>query len=501
MSSDVLREIARRVPIFEHKVPLYERPDFWHDHWTIRYTPSHLRACTLVSRLWNTCFTPQLYHYYVDDHLSLPMKKDKRFRAFQKNSHLIRRFLSFSDLEGYRRRLPYDLNDPPKNLVGLFLHKVKDPYDQLIVHNQGSRLKQLAWTAEEVYRTPFMNLPCLEELNLRVTQVSEETLFRILSGCAGTLTILRLYVASGYTDKLFNHNGSGTSVSGGPKWTLPHVKSLQLCISKERHEASLFLPWLFPALENINVIAYARFPSLKPLTDTVRDYCPHIRSVSYGNQYYDSRYYPEPEDYAPLFKDSVKPQTLQRVSLGLPKGLDGYTMGALLYHVTTLVELDLWSTDIPHYVIISMEKLAVFLSHSRKLKALRIPRLTTDIIAMEELLKIPWRCQGLEVLVIEGFSSDTSTSRFGGVWPNMGAKREPKRRSGDPRRPLHLEYRDVGQGWYLRPGMDKEEYYEALVDSDWKSRLFKHMFTTSGVKNGKFVKLNGTEFFPQEQLA
>jgi hypothetical protein len=61
------------------------------------------------------------------------------------------------------------------------------------------------------------------------------------------------------------------------------------------------------------------------------------------------------------------------------------------------------------------------------------------------------------------------------------------------------EYRNDGQGWFLRPGLEKEDLLEALEEDDWKRQLFKHMHSTSGIRRAKYVRLNSTEFFACDQ--
>ncbi|KAG0233789.1 hypothetical protein B0O80DRAFT_445658 [Mortierella sp. GBAus27b] len=505
MTADLLREVARRVALFEHDPPLTHKPDLWHEPGRVRYTPSHLRACTLVSRLWNECFTPQLYHYYVNYDHKLPLSKDKRFIAFQKNSHHIRRFLVHRSIKEIGTRPLFHVSDPPKNLVGLYMHEIN--CDDVLFLNQGPRLKELVWIAGEVCNMPFLNLPCLEELELRVGHVEESVLYRILSGCSGTLRRLRIHIPGGWTEKLYKSNNkssinstsSGGGVNKGPEWTLPHVKALQLTPSWANQKASLFFPWLCPALETFHLVTCHPLVPLKPLVETLREYCPNIRSMSFGDKEADSKYYPIPEEYAQLFKDSVQHHQLRQASLGLSLGLDGHTMGSLLYHATTLVELNLWGwkQGNTHIMNITMEKIGTILAYAPKLKIFRFMEVTADIIAMEDMLKSHWRCKDLEVLVLQGFD-DTKFEMFGFGGPMFDHLRQPQRLSGDSRRPLHLEYRDFGQGWYLKPGKDKNYYCDALEGGDWKSRMFKHM-QKSGMKNVKFVMLNEIEFFPQEQ--
>jgi hypothetical protein len=40
---------------------------------------------------------------------------------------------------------------------------------------------------------------------------------------------------------------------------------------------------------------------------------------------------------------------------------------------------------------------------------------------------------------------------------------------------------------------------EALVDGDLKRSIFEHMYSTSGIRKVKYIRLMDTEFFAQEQ--
>ncbi|KAK3822896.1 MAG: hypothetical protein J3Q66DRAFT_397369 [Benniella sp.] len=504
ITTDILHEIARRIPIFEHAPPLIRPSDIWREpHFTL-YKPSNLLPCTLVCRLWNTIFTPYLYQYYIDDHLDLPLKKDKLFLAFRKRSHLIRWYLSHTFGDDYQKRLPFDPKNPPKNIVGLLLFETKPTICQLVIENQGSRLKKLAWCSARlsIYRDAFLNMPCLEELDLRVALMDDETLFKILSGCAETLRSLRLQASAGITSKIFEFDGPittstskkinhGSGMTRKPNWMLPRLKALQLFIPLERTDVFFHLPQLCPALETFHLVANDSYGSFKELTTTLQAHCPHIHTIGYGDYDMDSLFYPDSKDFIPLITHSVKRQSLQRITFGLPKGLDGYIMGALVQHATTLVVLELWSRPEADFIILKLDRMAVLLSQCTKLKEFRLPRLKADHITMDDLLAVPWACQGLQVLVIDGYSTAEPVA---GTWFE-GQKVVPRRRSGDPKRPLHKEYCDVGQGWLMKPGMKQEYYQQALEDSEWKCKLFEHMYTTSGVKNVDCVRLNSVQFF------
>ncbi|KAF9366866.1 hypothetical protein BGX34_003966 [Mortierella sp. NVP85] len=501
ITTDILHEIARRIPIFEHVSPLLRSSDIWHDPLWIKHKPSNLLPCILVCRLWKTIFTPYLYQYYIDNHLDVPLKKDKLFLAFRKHSHLIRWYLSHIPFsEDFQQRLPFDPKDPPKNISGLLLFETRPVICQLLVENQGARLKQLAWcSARLLFRDAFLNLPCLEELDLRVALMDDETLFKILSGCAETLRSLRLQTSAGMSSKFFDFDGPVTSTSkrinhgsgmtGKPKWMLSRLKALQLFLPLERPDVVFRFPQLCPTLETIHIVARSSFASFTELTATLQAHCPHIHTIVYGDYHEDSLYYPDSKDFIPLITHSVKPQSLRRISFGIPKGLDGYIMGGLIQHATTLVELELWSRPEASYVILKLDKMAVLLSHCTKLKVLRIPRLRADHITMDDLLAVPWACQELQALLIDDYSAAKPAA---GVWFE-GQK--SRRRSGDSQRPIHKEYLDVGQGWLMKPGMKQEYYQQALDDSEWKCKLFEHMYTTSGVKNVKCVTLNSVQFF------
>ncbi|KAF9363510.1 hypothetical protein BGX34_003907 [Mortierella sp. NVP85] len=70
-----------------------------------------------------------------------------------------------------------------------------------------------------------------------------------------------------------------------------------------------------------------------------------------------------------------------------------------------------------------------------------------------------------------------------------------------PHNRRQYEYEDDGQGWFMRPELDSEALYNALIDAGWKRRLFDHMYTKSGVRQVKYVRLNETELFAKEQFS
>lgn len=544
--SDILHEIARWVPLFEHG-PVSELLNYQYfpmfDHYEIKYqyTPFNLVSCTLVSRLWNTCFTPHLYHYYVDHRDLVGHSKDQHHLSFRQHSHLVRRFMSTQlwDQTKISLRLPYKLENPPKNLTGLFLFTLMSPLDRLLVHNQGSQLRQLVWTGgmylqertqerqdgfseltilnEFEHQEALANLTSLEELELRRLNVSNELLYRILSGCAGTLRSLRLDHVQGFDQGCFEYHvgvDSDNTRRIVSRLTLPRLKSLRLLLASDQSKTSILLARHCPSLESIHITVDHEELPIPSLVAALRESCSHLTSISYYAMRHHDGYYPEPRTYASLVKDSFPSPRLQKISLGLPQGLDDDMMEALLFHATTLTEMELRCCSdnrLPSQnrtlTTMDMTKVATLLSQCHKLKVVRLLRVNCGLQALKDLFVEPWGCQGLESLLIEGytptiymsFDSRLDSSVYQPQRDQLKSTRKQIRQNAWPRKFRHHEYRDDGQGWFLWPGMSEAEFFDVLVDGDWKRELFHHMYTTSGVKAAKYVRLNYKEFFSRER--
>ncbi|KAF9959982.1 hypothetical protein BGZ65_012907 [Modicella reniformis] len=485
---EILHAIAHWVPLFEHE-PLTSPSDELEDVQT--YTPHHLLSCTLVSRLWNTCFTPHLYHYFVD------WNSGQCFLAFRKHNCHFRRYLSYRQGND-QDRLPFETSFPPRYLVGLFVYGTYGSTSNLLLYNQGPQLRQLTWRGwltvrdiDQVYQDALANLPCLEELELSNWVLSNELMYRILSGCAGTLRKLKLETVNGFDDGLFLYNNGSNSSGMGSRWVVPHMKSLRLQLGWTEPRITVLLPQLFPALESIYLAVDMEQHSIPQLASILRENCPKLNTIHYEEGYsiaYEHGFFPEPEIYASLFKDSFSSPGLQCATMALPDGLDHHMMEALLFHASTLVTLEMMcslnnNSENEHLFSATLEQAGVLLTQCVNLKDFRLLNVYCSVQFLEGLLITPWRCCGLEQLTIEGYESSDCIDH--GVLQYALQ---------------HHAYRDVGQGWFLKPSLDTSSFEEALIDGDLKHRLFEHMYTTSGIKHATYVKLDKTEFFAQEQV-
>ncbi|KAG0245311.1 hypothetical protein BGX31_007647 [Mortierella sp. GBA43] len=166
----------------------------------------------------------------------------------------------------------------------------------------------------------------------------------------------------------------------------------------------------------------------------------------------------------------------------LPRAVDDLMKDALLFHADTLVMLDI---ECPIYL------------RKNSMGNLRLSDFCYRVELMARLFTIPWGCQGLEQLIIEYRPTGKSITI-----PPERLEFESKaiRKDASPGKLQHHEYRNDGQGWFLKPGLDQERFLDALEDGDWKRSIFKHMFKTSGIRKAKYIRINQTEFFAREQF-
>ncbi|KAF9942316.1 hypothetical protein BGZ65_005100 [Modicella reniformis] len=559
---EILQEIAQWIPLFEDDL----------------YAPHNLASCLLVSRLWKTCFTPRLYRYFYvnEDHIShsknhvLYSKDQLKSSAFQKHNLFVRIILSPSPGPFLRSSPSYEIDIPPsigggEGLVvgggygnGLGYYSSYFPAGNLSIrshlHNQYRQWGQLSYLAsrrlgafrQTQYREILsMDLPCLEELELNGFQVSSELLYEIVWRCAGTLRKLNVAQMIEFDERFIktygedcnddhdtnytnytnytnfnnkdtnitstistsssgNNNTIGDKIKGG-QWTLPRLKSLRLELVNKAAEQSLILTRRYEK------------PCIEQLTSTLREYCPNLHSIGYGSILERTGNYPNPESYALLVKKSFASPRLRCASLSFPRGLEDSMMEALLFHATTLVDLDLrfsvnplWPGGNRNVANLNMEMICILLSHCDKLKEVRLWGVGCNAHFMDGLFVRPWRCQGLEALVIHGYDSieiKTNVSRritSDGSYNDAAKAEEEEYRcliqDAISRRSRGHEFCDDGQGWFLNPRLAWSKYYDALMNIQWKRRLFEHMYTTSGVKSAKYIRLNDTEFFAEEQV-
>ncbi|KAI8357732.1 hypothetical protein B0O80DRAFT_445698 [Mortierella sp. GBAus27b] len=528
---EILHAIARSIPLFEFSPQLGPSSRAHSDWLEAHFRPSNLLPCLLVSRLWNTCFTPCLYHFSVVGEAALPEVTNRT--TFQQNSHCIRRLQYSQNLLITRivnsRRFRLDTSALPRNLVGLFLYSFNDDAGQLLLLNQGPQLKQLTLRSKRVHRTidkvyedALMNLPCLEELDLRNWTIDCELMYRILDACSETLRVLRLGTIHGLDEELPSNIGNSESER---RWILPHVKSLILEQDGSLSQAVVLLPRLCPALESFQIKVTGQGYSIPDLASSLRENCPKLHTIYHAERANGMvQYGLQHGDRASLIltTDCRSTPGLRSVTIAVHELLDAPLRDSLLVHSNTLVVVEIGSsisqcTGRPHPEI--MESIGQLLCRCRHLKELRVWNAHAHISRMLELLKKTWKCRGLEALAISGYmpsyleckssrnsrhrrySLSSSSHQDGHALEQnyQEARRRRLRQNARPRKFRHHEYRDNGQGWFLKAGLSKSLFREALADGDWKQRLFDHMYWTCGIRNAKYVRLNKTEFFSQEQ--
>ncbi|KAF9366863.1 hypothetical protein BGX34_003963 [Mortierella sp. NVP85] len=534
---EILHAIALLIPLFEHgslsRPSSYSYSPFSCFERYYVYTLRHLLPCTLVSRLWNSCFTPHLYHYYIENYeVPLLIPNTRRIKSFQKNHRHSRRYRVFNpDRRGYFS----DVRSPeteflPRELVGLSLYTISESTAKLLLYNQGPQLRQLVWSGnrfgckmEKIYEDALTNLPCLEQLELNEWHVTNELIYRMLQNCSRTLRELKLKAIAGFDEKLFNgdidafgslDNCSVTKVPGSRSWTLPRLKSLKLVLDDMQSQASVLLPQVCPSLESIRIKVKSKGHPVQQLIAALHEHCPNLHTIHYQRdlKMRDHRNSPGSEINASLFKDSFASPMLRYASMGLTGNLDQSMADALLFHSTTLVALELQgcsdSLSLGRRLARlgpSIERVATLLSRCHNLKELRVTGFPFKIQSMECLLANPWVCQGLEILAIVGYQpSMEAFPILDEVFMEEPFQLELERKRIHQQSHLECRWHEFcndGQGWFLKPELNDHSFFEACIDSDWKRRLFQHMYMASGVKKAKYVRLNWTDFYATEQRA
>jgi len=512
---EILQRVAYWLPLFEPKPGPWTKPysyvfspsdDFEREY---SYAPHNLLPCTLVSRLWNHCFTPYLYHYCIQRRANQRTSTESIPSGFQRNSHHIRRYLAQpkDSPERYRKGLALS---PPNNLLDLFLYSVNDENAKLLHCNQGPRLRRLVWhrgamkdRMAKVHQDALTNLPCLEELDLSGWVMSDDFLFKILKGCSRTLKTLRLQAIQRFEEGVYAYI---PDITGDEFYIHEHelmlwnLKSLSLRLDLMSRTAQILMQ-VCPSLEEF------RFGLLGPslasplIVDLLRKHCPKLHTIhnhlsADGTDY---RWISNPEAYASVFKDGC-PTGLKHASLTVPRGADDLTMNALLCHTATLVSLELgfirdWEL---HHPTFNMDQMSTLFTSCGSLKELRLSHVNCSVESLEQILVAPWTCQDLEVLVIDGYRPSDWSIRYQTLSQSQWGQRMQR---AYPHNRRQYDYGNDGQGWVMRPELDPEALYNALIDAGWKRRLFDHMYTKSGVRQVKYVRLNETEFFAKEQFS
>ncbi|KAI8347807.1 hypothetical protein B0O80DRAFT_502449 [Mortierella sp. GBAus27b] len=496
---EVLDNIARWIPLFE-----YSPQTFWTREKGERvYRPRYLLACILVSRLWNTCFTPHLYHYYAQDRFNT------NALALERNCHRFRRLLKWTT----------DYHKPEilfKNLAGLQASNQFSNIGPLLLCNQGPQLRELFWAGsgqqmDTRYMDALMNLPCLEQLHLYHWNLTNEQLYEILGTCSRTLKVLILGRLPECGDCPFNRVDNTLEqpknyLAGMAPWSLPQLKTLKLNLLDTQSAETHRLLRCCPALEYIDMYISNQRHSISNFTSELREHCHNLQAIclrtfscAIGHNQNQN-----PKMEALLFKDGIGPQRLKRAMMSVSRAVDSLMRDALLFHADTLVSLRI---ECPHYwrqhtmnrLSDDIRNVVRLLTLCRNLKEVELLDYGFKAASIPELLTSPWGCQGLEHLVIKFQPSTTIYSKIPPEPQPLESERKRIRHEAWPRRLRHHEYRDDGQGWYLKPGLSRLRFRLALADGDLKRSIFEHMYNTSGIRKAKYIQLMSTEFFAQEQ--
>lgn len=514
---DVMDAIASWIPLVRYD-PMKRSPSFMFTQSTsfldeYTYTPHHLLSCTLVSRKWHALFTPYLYQDYIG-----PFIREKGLLGCtlgpKSNSRHIRRFLlqSKDDCRLYRKGLAFS---PPTNLVELFLFWTSDENAKLLHHNQGPQLRKLVWhrgalkeRMAKVHQDALLNLPYLEELDLSGWIMTDDFLLKMLKACSRTLTTLRL-ATQGLIEGAYTYEPGTTEYFfelQEHELMLPKLKSLTLDLGLSQRIIAILLQ-VCPAMEEFRVILGNNYRLFPHIAETLQQRCPNLHAIHYvapidstdGTALWVVR---DSEEYI-LFRDCCSKQGLKHASLRCTKQDIVPIAQALQSHSATLVSLELlqqrgYKTIPPTF----MDCVLSLLTTCGSLKDLRL-RADCTVDEICQIFHTPWACKGLEAFVIDDYRpSDWDLYHPSPISVGVRAKLLDKcqraRTKTWPGSKHHHEYRHDGQGWFLKPGLEKTYYYHAFVDASMKRKLFEHM-SASGIKQAKYVRLNGAEFFAQEQ--
>jgi hypothetical protein len=357
----------------------------------------------------------------------------------------------------------------------------------------------------------LMNLPCLEELTLWRWKMSNEQLYVILKNCSGTLRELKLDGLIMIDEDPFNFvNNALDPPNDGPSgmtpMSLPHLKSLSLSTLETQSLGASRLLRYCPALETIDISISVTPHSISNFASELREHCHNLQTIHLKTFFYmaDTPENPISEMEALLFKDSIGPQGLKRAMMSVSRAVDNLMKDALLLHADTLVTLRI---ECPHYnrprttghLSDDIRNVVRLLELCRNLKEVELLDRGCNALHVPGLLTSPWGCQGLEHLVIKFWPSTTVYSNTPPELQPLEDERKRIREEAWPRRLRHHEYRDDGQGWFLKPGLSRTEFVAALVDGDLKRSIFEHMYNTSGIRKVRYIQLMDTEFFAREQ--
>ncbi|KAG0205358.1 hypothetical protein BGX28_003023 [Mortierella sp. GBA30] len=357
----------------------------------------------------------------------------------------------------------------------------------------------------------IMKLTGLQELTLAHWNLRSEDMYMIFLGCSATLQRLTLRTISGYDEEVFvgfkRHiwitSPAEPIMSPSPETPPPllglhqplplqltALRELQLTLDWPQSRAVVHLPRICPALEILVLEVDIEEFDLPVMITNLRQYCPRLHSIQYIEGYsmrHETGYYPDPDIYASLFRDSAR--HLKTAIIPLHDRLDRQKriVGALETHVNTLETIKLsltWSHSLNIALITSI------VIKAPKLKRL-VLRVGCEVQDMDPLLSKPWMCLNLESLVISEYSSEN-------ISDNMVSPLPPTFAALALNNQQHLLYKDEGQGWFLKQGKNAKYYAVAVRDYEFKVRLFRHM-RTSGLVHVRRVTMDGTQFYAEEQ--
>ncbi|KAG0224402.1 hypothetical protein BGX31_008028 [Mortierella sp. GBA43] len=326
----------------------------------------------------------------------------------------------------------------------------------------------------------LMNLPYLEELQLYLLNLTNEQLYEVLGTCSRSLRVLTLSELPECGDCPFNRVDNTLEkpkdhLAGMAPWSLPQLKSLKLVLTVKQSGDTHRLLRHCPALESIDIFISHQCHSISKFTSELREHCHNLQAICLRTFPYTIGCNHDRclKIEALLLKESCGSKGLKRAMVSVSRESGGY-LSDDIRNVVCLLEL------------------------CRNLKEVELLDYDYNARHIPELLTSPWGCQGLEHLVIN-FRPSTVYSDVSPELLPLESERKRIREEAWPRRLQHHEYRDDGQGWFLKPGLSRTEFMKALVDGDLKRSLFEHMYNTSGIQKAKYIRLMDTEFFAQEQ--
>ncbi|KAF9115628.1 hypothetical protein BGW39_003010, partial [Mortierella sp. 14UC] len=259
-------------------IPLWV-PEQHEDEMPWSFQPKDLLAAISVNRLFNTVLTPLLFTVYVEPFPELP-NNTASVAIYTLPSTFHIRFL---DLSRYLPHCSGKLDPAQLNCTRLQELRLSSYVDttcarQLIQANPGLRV--LAWESchEILPEEAFLDLKSALSLNqlrylgLHSWKLAITCLYDILRHNAEHLEEVRLEDCDSFVSQ-------ATKQSVSLSAPLPMAKTLQLDVDDNELPQSIYdlVPHL-PALETI-VVSELRESTAKELGETLRKYCPNLRTI------------------------------------------------------------------------------------------------------------------------------------------------------------------------------------------------------------------------------